>query len=340
MAHVHRLQHVQHLVAAHLAHHNAIGAHAQRRAQQIAQAHPAAPFHIGWACLQGDDMGVLQAQLRGLFHGHDAFTVRDVARQHVQQRSLARGRAASDGDIAAPLHRQLEQLEHGRAHEAQRQQLVRVQRLQPKAPDRHHRALGAQRRNHRMQPAAIIQTRIHMWRTRVQVLALRRHQAVEQAAQVALVVKHHRRALQSAAAVHPHLAWAIDENVGDFRVGHQGRQRPQAPHLVDDLAPDTGPVGLVQRAAVAVLHLLDQPIHLLDQARLGIRRARRLALDVVEQLAMHEATQATEATGLGFVARGGRIGCAHGITQEHAQGLLCLKFAWSAWRTGVDPALR
>ena len=75
VAGVHRLQHIQRLAAAHLAHHNPIRAHPQRVDDQLPDAHFAAPLHVGRTRLQPHHMPLMQLQLRRVLDGDDAFAL-------------------------------------------------------------------------------------------------------------------------------------------------------------------------------------------------------------------------------------------------------------------------
>src|SRR3546814_19565078 len=62
MAGIHRLEHVERLAGAHLAHDDPVGAHAQRVLDQVALAYFAAPFDVWRARFKPRDMRLLQLQ--------------------------------------------------------------------------------------------------------------------------------------------------------------------------------------------------------------------------------------------------------------------------------------
>ena len=101
MAGVHRLQHVEGFRAAHLADDDAVGAHAERVAHELALRHRADAFDIGRACLHLHNMRLLQPQLDRVLDRDDALAVVDAARDGVEQGRLARARAAADQHIGA-----------------------------------------------------------------------------------------------------------------------------------------------------------------------------------------------------------------------------------------------
>ena len=69
---VHRLHHVERFCPAALANDDAIGAHAQRIAEQVAGRHYSDAFHIGSACFKPHYMCTFKTQLGGIFNGDDA----------------------------------------------------------------------------------------------------------------------------------------------------------------------------------------------------------------------------------------------------------------------------
>ena len=103
MAGVHGLQHVQGLATAALAHHDAVGAHAQAVDEEVPDADLALAFQVGRARFQGDHVRLLQLQLGAVLDGDDALAGGDVGREGVEQGGLARTGAAGDQDVLAGL---------------------------------------------------------------------------------------------------------------------------------------------------------------------------------------------------------------------------------------------
>ena len=77
MAGVHGLQHVHHLGAPNLAHHDAVGPHAQAVADQLADGDRAAAVKAALARLQPHDVRMVQRQFGGVLHRHHALGFRD-----------------------------------------------------------------------------------------------------------------------------------------------------------------------------------------------------------------------------------------------------------------------
>ncbi len=100
---VHRLEHVQGLGAADLTDDDAIGAHAQGVAHEIANGDLALAFDVGRARLEADHVLLAQLELDGILDRDDALVPGNEARQHVEQRRLAGAGAARDEDVHAAL---------------------------------------------------------------------------------------------------------------------------------------------------------------------------------------------------------------------------------------------
>ena len=77
MARVHRLEHVERLGAANLADDDAVGPHAQRVADEIADADLALALDVGGARLEPDHVLLLELQLGGVLDRDDALARRD-----------------------------------------------------------------------------------------------------------------------------------------------------------------------------------------------------------------------------------------------------------------------
>ena len=80
VARVHRLQHVERLGAAALAHHDPVGPHAQGVRHQVADRHLAGSLGVARARLQAHDMGMLQKpQLGRVLDRDDPLALRNLA---------------------------------------------------------------------------------------------------------------------------------------------------------------------------------------------------------------------------------------------------------------------
>ncbi len=92
VARVHRLEHVERLGAADLADDDAVGAHAQGVADELADPDLALALDVRRPRLERDDVALLELELGRVLDRHDALVARDEARERVQERRLARAR--------------------------------------------------------------------------------------------------------------------------------------------------------------------------------------------------------------------------------------------------------
>ena len=77
VAGVERLEHVERLGPAHLAHDDPVRPHAQRVAHELADRDLAAPLQVGRARLEAHHVALAQAQLGGVLDGHDPLRARE-----------------------------------------------------------------------------------------------------------------------------------------------------------------------------------------------------------------------------------------------------------------------
>ena len=96
----------------HLADDDPVGPHTERVDQQHALRHLALALDVGRPGLQPHDVRLAELELGRVLDGDDPLGGRDVGREDVEQRRLARAGAAGDQDVEPRLHRRLEELEH------------------------------------------------------------------------------------------------------------------------------------------------------------------------------------------------------------------------------------
>ena len=150
VARVHGLQHVQGLTGADLPDDDAVGTHAQRGPHQVADAHLAHPFGVGRARLEPHHVGTGQAQLGGVLDGDHPLVGRDGGCERVQQRRLARARAARHDDVGPGPHRPIQQRGHPRSGD-----VVEVDRSGPEATDGEAGPVDGQRGHDGMHPRPV-----------------------------------------------------------------------------------------------------------------------------------------------------------------------------------------
>ena len=76
-----------------------------------------------------------------------------------------------------------------------------------------------------------------------------RDDLVDDLHQVRIVGEAHLGAFQLAPALHVHLGVAVDENVRNGRIGQQRLERPEAEHLMLDVADQARALGVVDQTA-------------------------------------------------------------------------------------------
>ncbi len=105
----HRIQQRQHLIAAGLPDDHPVRAHPQRPADQLGQADPAFAFHVGFAGLQRNDVGVqfgeaVQPQLQAVFDGDQPLPAGSVRGHRAQQGGFPGPSPAADDHRFAGVH--------------------------------------------------------------------------------------------------------------------------------------------------------------------------------------------------------------------------------------------
>ena len=155
MAGVHGLEHVEGFFAAALAEDDALGPHAQRVLDEIALADLALALDVGRARLHAGDVRLLQLQLRRVLDGDQALGVRDVGRQRVEHRGLARARAAGHDRGDARLDGGGEHFRHLRPDGVDLDELVERELRLRELADRDQRAVDADRAHGAVEARAV-----------------------------------------------------------------------------------------------------------------------------------------------------------------------------------------
>ena len=219
---------VAHLPAPALAQDEAVGAHAHRGAHQLGQGHPARPLHIGAPLGQVHAVGVVGAQFRCLLDAHDALVGGDQRQDGREQRRLPAARLPRDEHVGAHPHQRPQQGgDPGRQRAAARER-VDGEVAPPRRPEGDERARGGHGREHGVQPHSALQSAVHDRARVVEALPARRGHPDREAAHVVGAPDIGCGAHEPFSPVHPHLG-AVDQDVGDARVGDEGRQGgPQA----------------------------------------------------------------------------------------------------------------
>ena len=104
VARVHRLEHVERLGAANLADDDPVGAHAQGVPDELADANLALALDVRRPRLEGDDVILLELELRRVLDRDDALVARHERRQRVQRRRLTGAGTAGDEHVELAPH--------------------------------------------------------------------------------------------------------------------------------------------------------------------------------------------------------------------------------------------
>ena len=112
VAGVQRLDEADHLGAAHLADHQAVGAQAQRRVEQSLERYGGGALGAARARFQADQVVDGGVQFGGVLERDDAFAGTRAGEQAAQERRLSRGGGAGDDGVATAVEHLVEQRGH------------------------------------------------------------------------------------------------------------------------------------------------------------------------------------------------------------------------------------
>ena len=234
MARVHRLEHVERLGAADLADQDAVGAHPQAVAQQLADRELALALDVGRPVLERDDMRVVDLQLRGVFDRDHTLVVRDEACDHVERGRLARARAAGDEDVHATQHRGLQELRHRGAEAALAGEVFHAQYGVFELADGERGAVDGGRPDDRVDAAAVRQAGVHHRVEAVDMPAGRRDHAPDRFEQLILVLESHLGLGEDASALDEDLVGAVHHDLAHRPVVEEAVERPIADGRPED----------------------------------------------------------------------------------------------------------
>ncbi len=232
MTGIHCLQHVDHLIAAGLAHDDPVGAHPQGIPQTIPLGDGAFAFDIRGPAFHPADMRLLQLQLGGVFDGDDPLPLANKGRKRVHQRGFPRSRAARDHDIQPAGDGGTQVYGHLIAHGAEKGQLFKAQLVFAELADRNQRAAQRDRRDDRIEPRPVRQTGIDIGRRFVEPPARHADNLLQDAPQMRLILELHIGDLEQTTLFYENLFRPIDQNVGNRLIIDQDLKRAKAHHLI------------------------------------------------------------------------------------------------------------
>ena len=251
MARVHRLEHVERLGAADLADDDPVGAHAQAVADEVADRDLALALDVRRARLEPQRVALVELELGGVLDRDDAVVVRDRLGEDVQERRLSGAGTARDEDVQARLDAALEELDRLGRQRPEPDHVLEAEPVAGELPDRDERPGERERRDDRVDAAAVGEARVDHRRRLVDAAADLRHDLVQDPAQVRLVVEPDARLVELALALDPDVVGPVDHDLADGVVGEQPLERAVAEDVVGEVGRDLVALGAREAASPA-----------------------------------------------------------------------------------------
>src|SRR5665213_1601921 len=250
MAGIHRLQHVHGFRAADFAQDDAVGAHAQRVLQKVADGDLALAFEVGRTRLEPYDVRLLQLQFGSVLDGDDALARVDHLRHGVEQGGLARARAARDQNIKARARGDLEHRRHRRGDVLLLGHHVERDALLGEFADRDRRPVERQGRRDDVDAATVLKARIDEGVRFVDAPADSGDDAGSDAHDMRVVAERDAGQLELAAALDIDVLGAVDHDVGHGLVREQWFEGSQPEHVVEQDGDELALLGLIELDAL------------------------------------------------------------------------------------------
>ena len=248
VARVHRLQHVESLRAANLADDDAVGPHAQRVPHKLADRDLSLALDVLWPCFEPQHMPLVKPQLGGVLDRDDSVGVRNRGRQRIQERRLPGSGAARDQDVQFGEDAALEKLDRLGRERAEADHVSEVVAFLGELADRHEGPAQRERRDHRVDAAAVGQAGVHERRRLVDPPADLGDDLVDDPPQMRLVGEADGGLVQTALTLHPDVERSVDHDLGHALVGEKALERAVTEDVVADLAGE--PLPIVTRDAL------------------------------------------------------------------------------------------
>src|ERR1035437_676792 len=252
MAGRHRLQHVEHFVAADLADDYAVRPHTQRVPDQVALGDFTLAFDVGRPRFEPDHMRLLETQFGRVFTRHNSLVDRDEQRQAVKQGRFTRAGAAANQDVEPRAHDGAQKLDDLRYQRLLRDQIVNVVAPAAESANRQRRAVERQRRNDRVDTRTVGQPRVNHRRRFVNPAPDLRHDSIDDQHQVLIVLELDVGGVKLAAFFDINLVVPVDQDVGDFIIPQKRLQRPESQQLILDLLDQVILVDVGEQAPLVV----------------------------------------------------------------------------------------
>ena len=113
VASIHGLEHIEGFAAAAFADDDAVGAHTEGIAHEIADGNGSAAFDIGRSGFKADEVRLCESKFGRVFDGQDSFGMRQVIREDIEECRLTGSGTACDDDIFPKQNADSEKFAHG-----------------------------------------------------------------------------------------------------------------------------------------------------------------------------------------------------------------------------------
>ena len=181
-----------------------------------------------------------------------------MGRDGVQKRRLARTGTAGDEHVQLPSHALSEELGGLLGDRSQAHQVRERERVAGELSDRQRRPAQRERRDDRVDAAAVRQTGIHHRRRLVDASAHLRDDSVDDAEEMRVVEERCFRLLDHAAPLDEELVVAVDHDLRHRRVVQERLQRPVAEDVVRDLPLEPRTFARAERRLFGIQLLADE----------------------------------------------------------------------------------
>ncbi len=278
----HGLEHVEGLAAAHLADDDAVGAHAQGVAYEVADGDAAVALDVGRARFEADDVRLLELEFGGVLDGDDALALGDEPGERVQQGRLAGARRPGDDHVELGPYERAEQRQHRlvqRAHADQFTQRVRAR----ETPDGEGGAVEGERRDDHVDALAGRQPGVDHRIGLVHAAVDGGDDALDGLHELFVRGEPYGHRLDPARALDVDLVGPVDHDLGDGGVFEERFEHAEAERLVDDAPDQPVAFGGGQDRALAADDVAQYALQ--AAAPLGRRQRRHLGeVDLFEEL--------------------------------------------------------
>jgi hypothetical protein len=209
---------------------------------------------------------------------------------NIEQGGLAGAGGAGHGDGDAGGHHGFQQSGRGRVQSSPVDQVAELEPSPREGPDGDHRTVGGKGWQHRVEPLAAREASVDPGPRLVHTQAKGRDHPLHHGGNSRRRGEPHGGPFDAATALYPDVGGAVDQDIGDGRVGEQRGERAEAGQLVADRAHDRRQAGLGQEDPVLAQRLGDR-----RPEAAGIRRdpavGGQAPLDPLDQTRRHPANR-------------------------------------------------